>query len=164
VVGTARRSELVEEHSKQLSGKKGKLHGIKADFTKEEDILKTFAWTTKNLGPVHILVNNAGTTKPTNLTEGKTEDWKAVLDLNVLGLCIATREAVKVMKANNIKGHIVHINSVLGHNVFSGAHVNVYPASKYAVTALTETLRQELNHLSSKIKITVSASVLMGLL
>ncbi|XP_068902387.1 farnesol dehydrogenase-like [Tenebrio molitor] len=154
VVGTARRSELVEEHSKQLSGKKGKLHGIKADFTKEEDILKTFAWTTKNLGPVHILVNNAGTTKPTNLTEGKTEDWKAVLDLNVLGLCIATREAVKVMKANNIKGHIVHINSVLGHNVFSGAHVNVYPASKYAVTALTETLRQELNHLSSKIKIT----------
>jgi NADP+-dependent farnesol dehydrogenase len=87
VVGTARRFELVEEHSKQLSEKKGKLHGIKADFTKEEDILKTFAWTTKNLGPVHILVNNAGTAKPTNLTEGKTEDWKAVLDLNVLGLC-----------------------------------------------------------------------------
>ncbi|KAJ3618446.1 hypothetical protein MTP99_006441 [Tenebrio molitor] len=154
VVGTARRSELVEEHAKQLSGKKGKLHGIKADFSKEEDILKTFEWTTKNLGPVHILVNNAGTAKHTNLTEGKTEDWKAVLDLNVLGLCIATREAVKVMKANNISGHIVHINSIFGHSVVNLPNMDVYPASKFAVTALTETLRQELTHLGSKIKVT----------
>jgi NADP+-dependent farnesol dehydrogenase len=164
VVGTARRSELVEEHAKQLSGKKGKLHGIKADFSKEEDILKTFEWTTKNLGPVHILVNNAGITKETSLTEGKTEDWKATLDLNVLSLCIATREAVKVMKAKKINGHIIHINSVYGHTVFNVPNLNVYPASKYAVTALTETLRQELNHLGSKIKVTVSPGLLVELL
>ncbi|XP_068902389.1 farnesol dehydrogenase-like [Tenebrio molitor] len=154
VVGIARRSELVEEHSKQLSGKKGKLHAVKADVTKEEDILKAFEWTSKKLGPVHILINNAGTGKRTTLTEGKTEDWKAVLDLNVLGLCIATREAVKVMKANNINGHIVHINSIAGHTVMNIPQINVYPASKFAVTALTETLRQELTHLNSNIKIT----------
>ncbi|KAJ3618449.1 hypothetical protein MTP99_006443 [Tenebrio molitor] len=138
VVGTARRSELVEEHSKQLSEKKGKLHGIKADFTKEEDILKTFAWTTKNLGPVHILVNNAGRSGSERLGFVR----------------IATREAVKAMKAKKINGHIIHINSVLGHTVFNVPNLNVYPASKFAVTALTETLRQELNHLGSKIKIT----------
>jgi NADP+-dependent farnesol dehydrogenase len=164
VVGIARRSELVEEHSKQLSGKKGKLHAVKADVTKEEDILKAFEWTSKKLGPVHILINNAGTGKRTTLTEGKTEDWKAVLDLNVLGLCIATREAVKVMKANNINGHIVHINSIAGHTVMNIPQINVYPASKFAVTALTETLRQELTHLNSNIKITVSLNHLEGLL
>ncbi|XP_044262690.1 farnesol dehydrogenase-like [Tribolium madens] len=154
VVGAARRSDLVEDHAKKLSGKKGKLHAIKADFTKEEDILRVFEWTGKNLGPVHILINNAGITRDSSLTGGKTEDWKAVFDLNVLGLSIATREAVKVMKANQINGHIVHINSDLGHKIFSGASINVYGASKYAVTALTETLRQELNTLGLKIKIT----------
>ena len=59
------------------------------------------------------------------------------------------------MKANQIDGHIVHINSVVGHTVPNYPGQNVYPASKYAVTALTETLRQELNHLELKIKITV---------
>ncbi|XP_044271282.1 farnesol dehydrogenase-like [Tribolium madens] len=155
VVGAARRSELVEERAKKLSGKRGKLVAIKADFTKEEDILRVFEWTSKNLGPVHILINNAGTSRPSaSLTEGKTEDWKTVLDLNVLGLCIATREAVKVMKANKINGHIIHINSVLGHTICMGNVINVYGASKFAVTALTETLRQELNSLNLKIKIT----------
>ena len=62
---------------------------------------------------------------------------------------------MKIMKANKIDGHIVHINSVAGHKVPHFEKANVYPASKYAVTALTETLRQELNHLGLKIKITV---------
>ena len=59
------------------------------------------------------------------------------------------------MKENKIDGHIVHINSIVGHKVAYHAFSNVYPASKYAVTALTETLRQEFNHLGLKIKITV---------
>lgn len=126
-------------------------------MTKEEDILQAFEWTKKNLGPVHILVNNAGgAALTTNLFDGDTQHWKRVLDLNVLGLCIATREAVKNMRANNVDGHIIHINSVGGHKVPNIPNLNVYPASKFAVTALTETLRQELNSIGSKIKITVS--------
>ncbi|KAJ8943913.1 hypothetical protein NQ318_019521 [Aromia moschata] len=58
------------------------------------------------------------------------------------------------MKANNIDGHIIHINSVTGHQVPAFPGLNVYPASKYAVTALAETLRLELNSAKSKIKIT----------
>ena len=154
-MGLARRSERVEDLAKQLEGKKGKLHAVKTDISKEEDILKAFKWVSDNLGPVHILINNAGIIQQTNLTEGDTEKWKKIFDTNVLGLCIATREAVKIMKANKIDGHIVHINSVAGHKVPNFPGLNVYPASKYAVTALTETLRQELNHLGLKIKITV---------
>ncbi|XP_068911465.1 farnesol dehydrogenase-like isoform X1 [Tenebrio molitor] len=154
VVGFARRSERVEELSKKLQNKKGKLHAVKVDMTKEEDILRGFKWVSDNLGPVHILINNAGIVQNTNLTDGDTDKWKKVLDTNVLALCIATREAVKVMKENKIDGHIVHINSIAGHIVPNFPIVNVYPASKHAVTALTETLRQELNHLGLKIKIT----------
>jgi len=154
VVGLARRSERVEELSKKLAGKKGKLHAIKADLTKEEDILKAFKWVADNLGPVHILVNNAGLSQLNGLIDGETDKWKLVFDTNVLGLCIATREAVKQMRANKIDGHIIHINSYTGHVVVNFPKMNVYPASKYAVTALTETLRQELNQIGTKIKIT----------
>jgi len=154
VVGLARRSERVEELSKKLAGKKGKLHALKVDVTKEEEILKAFKWVTNNLGPVHILVNNAGIGQYNTLIDGDTEKWRRVFDTNVLALCIATREAIKIMNANGIDGHIIHINSVAGHSVPNLPTVNVYPASKHAVTALTETLRQELNQIGSKIKIT----------
>lgn len=66
---------------------------------------------------------------------------------------------MKIMKENKIHGHIIHINSTLGHQVINVPGMNVYPASKFAVTALTETLRQELNHLGLKIKISVSGFV-----
>lgn len=73
----------------------------------------------------------------------------------MFGLCVATREAVEDMRRSGVDGHVVHINSVLGHQVLQVPNFNVYPASKFAVTALTETLRRELLELGSKIKITV---------
>ena len=155
VVGIARRSEIVEQRAKQLAGKKGKLHALKADVSKEEDIVKAFKWIEKNCGPVHILVNNAGTASMGTLLETAPEDWKKTLDLNILSLCVATKEAVKMMKSNKINGHIIHINSTFGHQITT-YNWNVYPASKFAVTALTETLRQELAASGCKIRVTVS--------
>lgn len=87
---------------------------------------------------------------------GNIEDWSLVLDTNVLGLAIATREAIKSMQENNIDGHIININSTAGHQVPSIPYNNVYPASKFAVTGLTETLRKELITLGSKIKVSVN--------
>lgn len=57
----------MEELSKTLSEKSGKLYPFKCDITKEEDIIKGMQWVTDNLGPVHILVNNAGVARPTTL-------------------------------------------------------------------------------------------------
>ncbi|KAF2902135.1 hypothetical protein ILUMI_04043 [Ignelater luminosus] len=153
VVGLARRKEKVDELAKKLIGKKGKLYAYQADVTKEEDILKAFKWTKDNLGPIHILINNAGTFRTTTLMEGNTRLWKEVLDTNLLGTCIATREAVKDMKTNNVAGHIIHMNSIAGHSVPNFPNLSIYIASKHALRALTETLRQELNSIGSKIKI-----------
>ncbi|KAJ3618279.1 hypothetical protein MTP99_006295 [Tenebrio molitor] len=152
VVGIARRVHLIEELSKKLSTTK--LHALQADLSREEEIVKAFKWIGENFGPVHILVNSAGIFDLGLLSESKTEAWTNLFDINVLGLCIATREAVKMMKANDIQGHIIHMNSVSGHNVPQSAKMNVYPATKHAVTALTRTLRQELNQMQSKIKVT----------
>lgn len=66
------------------------------------------------------------------------------------------------MKEHNIAGHIINMNSVVGHYIpmMTEPLLNVYPASKFAITALTETLRQELRYYNSKIKVTVSIILL----
>lgn len=79
--------------------------------------------------------------------------------MNVLALCTATREAVNSMKENNIDGHIIHINSIYGHRVPNAPGAHIYSASKYAVTALTESMRAEFASTGSKVKVTVSLVV-----
>ncbi|KAF5293563.1 hypothetical protein FQA39_LY03048 [Lamprigera yunnana] len=154
VVGLARRADKMQELAKCLNNKCGKFYPLKADVTKEADILKSFKWVKEKVGPVSILVNCAGLKRNTTLTDGDTKLWRETFDTNVIALCIATREAVRDMTANCIDGHIVHICSISGHFVSAALIKNVYPASKYAVTALTETLRLELQEMGSKIKIT----------
>ncbi|KAJ8916021.1 hypothetical protein NQ315_010889, partial [Exocentrus adspersus] len=154
VAALARRKDRLDALAQKLSNKKGKLYPIKTDVSKEEDILNAFKWVKENLGPVHILVNNAGILRFELLSEGSTQNWKDIFNVNVIGLCIATREAVRDMKANKVDGHIIHINSVGGHSIPDFPGLSVYPASKFAVRALAETLRLELMNLKLKIKIT----------
>lgn len=158
MVGLARRKEVIEELANKLQDKEGELYALKADLTKESDILDAIQWVKDNLGSIDILINNAGLFKYNTLLKGETQEWKQTFDTNVLGLCIATREVANYMVENEIAGHIIHINSIVGHKVINYPNMNVYPASKFAVTALTETLRNELVTLGSKIKITVGFS------
>lgn len=92
------------------------------------------------------------------------------METNIIGLCLVTREAVKYMKkrptTTDLVGHIVNINSTLGHKVNScvpgSKPLNgMYPASKHAVTAITECVRQELLYLDTKVKITVSINFIL---
>ncbi|XP_065167438.1 farnesol dehydrogenase-like [Atheta coriaria] len=156
VVGLARRVERIQTLSEKLSkeGAKGKLYAVKCDMRVEEDIVKAFEWTTKNVGNIQVLVNNAGVASKSNLSEGETEDWRKILETNVLGLCIATREATKILKANKIEGHVIHINSIAGQSHVFFPTIGVYGASKHAVTNLTEIFRQEMVTQKTNIKIT----------
>lgn len=152
----ARRKEKLLALSESLLDKPGKLYPKEADVRNEEDILNVFQWTKENLGPIHVLINNAGIGRSKTLLDVTTEDLQMILNTNVLGLTIATREAVNDMIKNDVAGHIVHINSVSGHYVPRIPKHNIYPATKHAVSALTETLRQDLTAIGSKIKVTVS--------
>ncbi|XP_072381562.1 farnesol dehydrogenase-like [Diabrotica undecimpunctata] len=154
VVGLARRKNLLDALAEKLKCLKGSFHGIQTDLTKEEEILAAFKEIKQTFGPVHIVINNAGICNNSTLCYGKTELWKEMLDINILGLLIATREAVQSMLENNIEGHVIHINSVLGHKVPDMVPLNIYPSTKFAVTALTDSLKFELNYRNSKIKVT----------
>uniref|UniRef100_A0A182SKY5 Dehydrogenase n=1 Tax=Anopheles maculatus TaxID=74869 RepID=A0A182SKY5_9DIPT len=157
VVGLARRAERVEELRKTLPPDVGRrVHAYRCDVTSEESIVNTFATIDRQLGGVHVLINNAGVSKLTCtlLTPGNAEDLRTVMDTNVMGLVLCTREAFQSMKRRQIAGHIVNINSILGHKYVPFPNLNIYMASKYAVTAITETLRNDLRNEGTKVKVT----------
>lgn len=158
VVGLARRAERVEALKSQT---KGTIHAIQCDVTSEADIKNAFKWIIDNLGGVDVLINNAGIVRMANLIDpDNTAIIKEVLDTNVMGVVLCTREAFQSMKSRNVDGHIIIINSIAGHTVpnMPGVSFNIYAPSKHAVTAMTEVLRLELIKEGTKTKITVISS------
>ncbi|XP_049855928.1 farnesol dehydrogenase-like [Schistocerca gregaria] len=152
VVGMARRVEKVKELA--LKDAPGKLHAIAGDVSDEASILDAFKWVKDNLGGVDVLINNAGVFPITSLTDGRTKDWKHILDVNVLGLSVCSREAVQDMLKRGVDdGFIIHVNSVAGHTLQLTDGKAMYAASKHAVKVLLEGLRKDLVSKGSKIRV-----------
>ncbi|CAI5693205.1 dehydrogenase/reductase SDR family member 11 [Oreochromis niloticus] len=157
VVGCARDVAKIQKLAAecQSAGHPGVLVPFKCDLTKEEEILSMFAAIKEQHKGVDVCINNAGLNHLESLLSGKTSSWKNIIDVNVLALSICTREAYQSMKERNVDdGHIININSICGHQVIPVAEAHFYTASKYAVTALTEGLRQELRAENTHIRAT----------
>nr|XP_002130309.1 dehydrogenase/reductase SDR family member 11-like [Ciona intestinalis] len=155
VVGCARNEEKLKQIASEINGKgQGEMFPFKCDVKEESQILSVFKFVKEKFGTMHVMVNNAGLAHfAASLVAGKTEDWKDMLDVNVLGLSICTREAIQLMKAGNVDdGHLFNISSVAGHAISPMAPF--YSATKFAVKALTEGLRKELRDKDSQIRVT----------
>ncbi|CAL1260850.1 unnamed protein product [Larinioides sclopetarius] len=136
---------------------------MRCDLTKESDILSMFDEICRTFGRLDICINNAGIGHDAPLLSGKTADFKDMLDVNILGLTICTREAVKLMREKAVNdGQIIHISSIGGHFLPTQGwlETNFYCATKFMVRALTAGLRKELKELKTQIRI---ASVSPGL-
>ena len=145
-----------EQRLAQLANILSSQHGVEVltqtvDLRDEAQILDWFNAIATRFNRLDVLVNNAGLGHKESLSSGSTEKWRETLDVNVIALCICTREAIKLMRTlGNDSGHIVHISSMSGHRVPGSG---MYSASKFAVRALTEGLRQELRADQSAIRI-----------
>ncbi|XP_076295378.1 uncharacterized protein LOC143216327 [Lasioglossum baleicum] len=142
VVGLARRADKLQEMAKQLG--KDKFYPVQCDLVKEDDILRAFKWVEDNFGGANILINNAGVITGIPIIESSTDTYRTVIDTNLLAPAICAREFSKSIKKRKTRGHIVNINSILGHYAEAiQIPVGLYSASKYGVTALTAELRHE---------------------
>jgi len=155
VAGLARRGDRLKELGQKL-GKN--FHSIECDVTKEDNILDAFKWVDGNLGVPTVLVNNAGVNINNSILEVKSEEIRQMNAVNLEALILCTREAMKCMIAHNIDyGHIININSVVGHMVFHEDSISKfapYTATKHGARAFAECTRKELAHRGLKIKTT----------
>jgi NADP-dependent 3-hydroxy acid dehydrogenase YdfG len=148
VAALARRTERLQT----LVETGGEILPIGCDLRDDAQITDAFAHIRSQWGGVDVLVNNAGLGHNAPLVDGETEHWREMLEVNVLALCICTREAITDMRKRGDNGHVLHVSSMAAHRIPRGS--GVYSATKYAVRSLTEGLRQELRALGSDIRIT----------
>ncbi|GJQ80323.1 hypothetical protein Trydic_g12206 [Trypoxylus dichotomus] len=159
VVGLARRKDKVEELGEDYEDR---LFALKVDLTNEEDIVNAFSWTLENVGPVDVLVNNAGVSTVKPIEYAEIEDFKSIIGTNLLGAMLCTREAIKTMKAQDISGTIININSVAGNEVCGVPLISIYTASKYGLRGFNDYIRKELAIAGSKIRITNLSPGIVG--
>ena len=114
---------------------------VKADVSQEEDVTRLFAESQQALGPITILVNNAGTTRDKLILQMSLADFEYVLDTNLRSAFLCTKAALRtMMKAR--WGRIINVSSIAG--LLGTAGQANYAASKAAVVALTLTTAREM--------------------
>ncbi|RLU15107.1 hypothetical protein DMN91_012994 [Ooceraea biroi] len=156
VIAVARRLEKLQELVANIKGEyKADIYPMQCDVQKEEDILRVFKWANEKLGGVDVLVNNAGVVHPEPIIEGKTANYHHIMNVNVIAATICSRELVQSSKRRKTPAHIINISSITGHHAeLINLPMSVYPASKYALTGMAATLRNELTSSNLDVKVT----------
>ena len=141
VVLAARRLDRLETLAGEITAAGGEAMALALDVTDGAAIGPAFAAAEKGLGPVNLLVNNAGIAVTKPFLEQDEADWDKVMDTNLKGAGLVAREAAVRMAAAGV-GNIVNIASILGLRV--AGSVPVYSASKAGLIHLTRSMALEL--------------------
>jgi len=138
----ARRTNMLSELEKKIKENGGEVYSQKLDVTKKNECDSFVDNILKKWGTIDILVNNAGLMPLSFFKNLKTDEWDQMIDVNIKGVLYCTGAVVTHMLENK-SGHIINISSVAGRIVFPAG--SVYCATKHAITAFSEGLRQELS-------------------
>ena len=141
VVLAARREDKLDALQRAIEDAGGTALVVPTDVTDRDAVQALAQAALDAYGRIDILVNNAGVMPLTFLHNMRTDDWYQTLDVNVRGVMHAV-EAVLPTMMEQKRGHVVNVSSIAGRKVYPGGAV--YSASKYAVRALSEGMRQEL--------------------
>lgn len=147
----ARREERLQALAKRIEAIGGQALIIVADLTDEAQAKQAVERTQRELGGLDILVNNAGIMLLGPAAEARLEDWKRMVDINLMAVLYTTHAALPIF-LNQGSGHIVNVSSVSGRGTSPSS--NVYSLTKWGVGAFSESLRQELSA-KKKIRITL---------
>lgn len=152
----ARRADRLDELATELRGNDTEVVTLDLDVTDEQACIDAVARTRSELGGLDIVVNAAGLMLLGPIVGADTEDWRRSLNTNVLGLMYVTHAAIEGLVEQG-SGDIVNISSVAGRVARKGA--GVYNASKWAVNAFSESLRQEVTEKGVRISLVEPGAV-----
>jgi NAD(P)-dependent dehydrogenase (short-subunit alcohol dehydrogenase family) len=133
-------AEAVVRAETEMRATGSEVLGVCADITKQEDVDRLIAQTLKQFGQLDVLVNNAGRSMRGKVLETTPEQFRDLMELNLIALVRCTRAAVPHLLEQ--RGHVVNIGSLAAKS--AARWVGAYPATKFAVAAYSQQLRLEL--------------------
>jgi NADP-dependent 3-hydroxy acid dehydrogenase YdfG len=140
VVLGARRQDRIQALANELTGSGGKALAVTTDVADRQQVKHLVDAAVKIYGRVDVMINNAGLMPQALLESLQFDEWERMIDVNLKGVLYGIAAALPIMKQQK-SGHFINVSSVAGHKV--GPGFAVYAATKFAVRALSEGLRQE---------------------
>ena len=142
VAAAARRADRLSELARDIESRGGMCLPLACDVTKQDSIREAIANAEDRLGPLSVLVNNAGVVVSKPLFEHSEADWDHVVDTNLKGAWLAARDFAHHLVERKRPGRIINIASVLGFRTIG--QVPAYCAAKAGLIHLTHVLAMEL--------------------
>ena len=140
VVLGARRVDRIDALARELTANGQPALAVQTDVTDRVQVQRLVDAAIARFGRIDVMINNAGLMPHSPLERLKIDDWDRMIDVNLKGVLYGIAAALPPMQAQK-SGHIINVSSVAGHKVRPGGAV--YAATKHAVRALSEGLRQE---------------------
>ena len=140
VVLGARRADRLQALAKEIEARGGKALVLETDVTRHEQVKAFVDLAVQTYGRIDVMINNAGLMPQALLERLKVDEWDRMIDVNIKGVLYGIAAALPHMQRQK-SGHFINVSSVAGHKV--GPGFAVYAATKHAVRALSEGLRQE---------------------
>ncbi len=140
VVLGARRVDRIKSLADELTRRGGKALAVPTDVIHSEQVKKLVDGAVQAYGRIDVMINNAGLMPQSPLERLRIDEWDRMIDVNIKGVLYGIAAALPYMREQK-SGHIINVSSVAGHKVRAGGAV--YAATKHAVLALSEGLRQE---------------------
>jgi NADP-dependent 3-hydroxy acid dehydrogenase YdfG len=142
VVLGARRTDRLQQIVSEIRAQGGVADFRPVDVTNRESVKDFVTFAREEFGRVDVIFNNAGVMPVSPMSALKTDEWDQIIDINIRGVLNGIAAALPIMEAQG-SGHIINTASTAAHAI--GGSFGVYCASKYAVRAITEGLRQEMS-------------------
>lgn len=161
VVLGARRDDRIQALANEINENGGKALAQVTDVTKQDEVKALVDNAVKTFGRVDVIVNNAGVMPLSPLEQLKVDEWDQMIDVNIKGVLYGIAAVLPYMK-EQMSGHIINVSSVAGHKIWPNSAV--YGATKVAVRALSEGLRQEVKPYNIRTTIISPGSVATELL
>ena len=149
VAVAARRKDKLDEVVAEITAQGGAAKGYALDVTNKHQVEDVVAAVVADFGKLDVLINNAGLMPIRPMSEVNTDEWDAMIDVNLKGTLYGIAAALPRFIAQE-SGHIINLSSVAGIKVFAPGGT-VYSGTKFAVSAISEGLRQEVG---DKIRVT----------
>jgi len=135
-----RTRDAMDESKRRIEKDGGKATVVALDVRDVKQVQDLVQKAVRDTGHLDIMVNNAGVSYPSPIVDAEPEEWRTMLETNILALLAGCQAAVRAMRAAKTEGHIVNISSIAAQRNDSG----VYGATKHAVNCICSTLRKEL--------------------